>query len=168
MEISKKISVFLLTPGPVVLRYAHDKQIPIDRVKGELLMKLKERIGLTAEQIEEMAKEVRQFLLDHDMWIDADIYFNGKKFTCYDPVEKKYYYNDPEHLVEVEDVDPSTYFEYVNKDHILSMSFEGPLYEMINGYGYPDRWLEEFNKIFEKRGVYYELGHAWNFSCYYI
>ena len=47
------------------------------------------------------------------------------------------------------------------------MSFEGPAYHMINGYGYGGL-VEKFSKIFEKYGVYYEQGNAWNFSCYYV
>lgn len=34
---------------------------------------------LTAEQIENLAKEIREFLLEHGLWQDVDIYFNGKK-----------------------------------------------------------------------------------------
>ena len=36
---------------------------------------------LTEQQIEQMAVEIREFLLEHEMWQDTDIYFNGKKFT---------------------------------------------------------------------------------------
>ena len=31
---------------------------------------------LTAEQIENLAKEIREFLLEHGLWQDVDIYFN--------------------------------------------------------------------------------------------
>lgn len=57
---------------------------------------------LTAEQIENLAKEIREFLLEHGLWQDVDIYFNGKRFTQHDPVTGKYYYNDREHLIEEE------------------------------------------------------------------
>lgn len=124
---------------------------------------------LTEEQKEQLAVEIRTFLLEHDMWQDTNIYFNGKCFCTYDPEIGKYYYNDPEHLVVLNDQNPRTYFRYVADDHILSMSFEGPAYEMINGYGFGFRkWLEEFSGILKKYGVYYEQGDAWNLSCYYI
>ena len=58
---------------------------------------------LTAEQVENLAKEIREFLLEHGLWQDVDIYFNGKKYTSYDPENGKYYYNDREHLIEVAD-----------------------------------------------------------------
>lgn len=86
---------------------------------------------LTAEQIENLAKEIR------------------------------------EHLIEEENQNPRTYFEYVNPDHILSMSFEGPVCEMLY-YGILPSVRREFDKIFERYGLYYEFGHHWNFSCYYI
>ena len=88
---------------------------------------------LTAEQIENLAKEIREFLLEHGLWQDVDIYFNGKRFTQHDPVTGKYYYNDREHLIEVAD-QPERHFEYVNPEHILSMSFEGSVCHMLS-YG---------------------------------
>lgn len=122
---------------------------------------------LTPEQIESMAVEIREFLLEHGLWQDVDIYFNEKKFTTYDAVSGRHYYNDREHLITVEGVKPETYFEYVNPDHILSMSFEGLVCEMLY-YGILPETRKGFDKIFENNGLYYEFGDHWNFSCYYI
>lgn len=121
---------------------------------------------LTEERIEKMAVEIRAFLLEHGIWQDTDIYFNGKRFTTRDPETKKYYYNDPQKLFVEDNQNPRDYFEYVADDHILSMSFEGPVYHMINGYAYGGL-VRRFHKIFEKYGVYYERGDAWNLTCYY-
>lgn len=122
---------------------------------------------LTEEQIEQLAVEIRQFLIDNQLWQDVDIYFNGKCFTTHDKEDGGYYYNDPDHLIVLENENPRDHFDYVAEDHVLSMAFEGPLYMLIN---YPDyqKMLNEFNHIFEKYGLYYELGDAWNLSCYYI
>lgn len=106
---------------------------------------------LTAEQVENLAKEIREFLLEHGLWQDVDIYFNGKKYTSYDPENGKYYYNDREHLIEVAD-QPERHFEYVNPEHILSMSFEGPVCEMLY-YGILPSVRKEFDKIFERYGL---------------
>ena len=76
---------------------------------------------LTEKQIEKLAVEIRTFLLNHDMWADTTIYFNGKCFSTYDKETGKFYYNDPKHLVVIEDEDPRDYFEYVAEDHILSI-----------------------------------------------
>lgn len=111
---------------------------------------------LTAEQVENLAKEIREFLLEHGLWQDVDIYFNGKKYTSYDPENGKYYYNDREHLIEVAD-QPERHFEYVNPEHILSMSFEGPVCEMLY-YGILPSVRKEFDKIFERYGCIMSSG----------
>lgn len=123
---------------------------------------------LTPEQIEELAVEIRTFLLKHDMWVDTVIYFNGKCFSTYDYDREtgKFYYNDPEHLVVRDNEDPRDYFEHVADDHILSMSFEGSVCHMLY-YGSDMAIKRQFDKIFEKRGIYYELGDHWNLTCYY-
>ena len=47
------------------------------------------------------------------------------------------------------------------------MSFEGELYDVLNGYAYGwGKRADEFRQIFEKYGVYFELGNAWNLTCY--
>ncbi len=129
-------------------------------------MKIKERITLTEKQIDDLAVEIREFLLEHGMWQDVDIYFNHKRFGCKGP-DGHYYYNDREHLFAEEDIEPQEYFKYVNPDHILSMSFEGAVCHMIY-YGTAPGLLKKFNAIFERYGLYYELGDHWNLSCYYI
>jgi len=126
-----------------------------------------EKQRLTEVQIEKLAAEIREFLLDEGMWQDVAIYFNRKCFTTHDKKTGRFHYNDKEHLVVRENEDPRTYFEYVNPEHILSMSFEGPVCEMLY-YGMMSATRKRFDKIFEKYGLYYEFGHHWNFSCYYI
>lgn len=129
-------------------------------------MDVMEKQILTEEQIENLAVELRELLLDAGMWQDVDIYFNGKCFSTHDKKNDKYYYNDRDHLVVNEDEDPRRYFEYVNPDHILSMSFEGPVCEMLY-YGMYPATKKKFDAIFEKRGIYYEFGNHWNFTCCY-
>lgn len=69
-------------------------------------------------------------------------------------------------MYEYDDKNPCDYFEYGNPD-TLSMSFEGNLYYVMNGYTSHSCKLEEkFSKLFEKYGLFYELGHAWNLSAY--
>lgn len=126
-----------------------------------------EVLRMTPERIENLAVEIREFLLEHGLWIDVAIYFNGKCFSTHDKETGKFYYNDREHLVVQENEDPRTYFEYVNPDHILSMSFEGTVCEMIY-YGELPDIKRQFDRIFKKYGLYYELGNHWNLSCYYI
>jgi len=128
-------------------------------------MKVIKKQRLTERKIEKMAVEIREFLLKHGMWQDVNIFFNRKMFSQHDPADDRFYYNDRNHLVEMEDVNPSDYFKYVNPDHILSMSFDGRVYEMIH-YGTKPEIMKKFDEIFEKYGVYYQLGDYWNFTCY--
>lgn len=128
-------------------------------------MEAKEVKGkLSKTQIEDLADEIYQLLKKHDMWSDTFIYFNGCRIGNKD-AEGHYHYNGKVYMEP--DMDPRTYFEYVNPDHILSMSFEGPVYHMLNYDEYPSV-RKKFDAIFKKYGLYYELGNAWNLSCYYI
>lgn len=120
---------------------------------------------LTEKTIEKLAIEVREYLLDNRLWIDVDIYFNGKRFTTRNPATGRYCYNDRENLFE-DEADPSDYFSYVNPEHILSMSFEGNLCEVIY-YCVAPALKSGFDAIFKKYGLYYELGDHWNMTCYY-
>lgn len=124
-------------------------------------------LRLTPEQIESMAVEIRELLLNAGMWQDTEIYFNGKRFTSYNLEDGKYYYNDREHLIVEENQNPKKYIGYVNPDHILSMSFDGDALGMIY-CGYAPEVKRQFDKIFEKYGVYYEQGESFNLTCFYI
>ena len=115
---------------------------------------------LTQKQIEKLAVEIRTFLLEHVMWVDTQIYFNGKCFDTHDKETGEFYYNDPEHLVVRENEDPRRYFENVAEDHILSMAFEGSVCHML-WYGTNPGIKKKFDKIFEKRGLYYEFGDSY-------
>lgn len=122
---------------------------------------------LTAEHREQLATEIFNWLVDKEMWIDIHIYFNGKCWSTNNQEHTEFCYNERRYF-EYE-ADPKNYFEYVREPNILSMSFEGALYDVLNGYA--PGWIkleDEFHKIFEKYGVYCELGNAWNLSCYEI
>lgn len=117
---------------------------------------------LTKTNIEELAKEIIAFLEQHELANAVSIYFNNKV------IRSRGHYNDDFDYIPkwetTEDVNPHDYFEYCAYDHILSMSFEGGLYHVLN-YSYGKR-EEEFRAIFEKYGLYYEFGNAWNLSAY--
>lgn len=103
-------------------------------------------------QIETMAAEIRDCLIENDMWLDVRIYYNGKAM---------------EGNRIIEDIDPRDYFSYVGD--ILSMSFEGDLYECLNYYKpmqICNKIEDDLQEILSKCGVYYELGNAWNLSVF--
>jgi hypothetical protein len=117
---------------------------------------------LTKVHIEQMAKEVMDFLIENDLSIDVSIYYNGKKMKN----DYTWKNGEYEHNIIVQDgFNPHDYFEWAAHNHILSMSFEGALYDAINYSGYK---MNEFEVIFNKYGLYYELGNAWNLTAYPI
>ena len=115
-----------------------------------------------------LAKEIYDWCKKNHLWGDNIIYFNGKAWSSsevWNGIKGKKIAAD---LYEYEDKEPRDYFEYANPD-TLSMSFEGPLYEALNGYSYGWTKIEEsFSHIFEKYGYYYEMGYAWSLSAYEI
>lgn len=115
------------------------------------------------KNIENLAKEIHAFLVKHELWVDVQIYFNGKCWSTCDYNDSKFCYNEDKYF-EYE-ADPKNYFEYVREpENILSMSFEGDLYEVLNGY-WGAKLEKEFSSILAKYGLYYELGNAWNLTC---
>lgn len=111
----------------------------------------------TPSQIKKLALEIREFLIDRDMWIDTRIYFNGVAF-------------DSDTGETLDNMNPRDYTEYAGD--ILTMTFEGPLYEALNygddgNYG-SWRIQEQLEELFRKYGLYYELGHAWDLSAFPI
>lgn len=128
---------------------------------------------VTPKQAEKCAQEIIDFLLEHEMWIDTRIYVNGCYYSCEGPDGHYHYGNTRDCVFKYTEADPRRYFDYVNEEHFISMSFEGPLYELLNyGYFYSnsagEKLEEEFSKIFEKYGYYYQIGNAWNLTAYKI
>lgn len=118
---------------------------------------------LTKTHIEELATELIAFLNKHGLADAVSIYFNNKVMYSKGKWDEEFNYIP--NWITTENVDPHKYFEYAAYDHILSMSFEGGLYDILNYYTCGKR-EEEFTAIFEKYGLYYEFGNAWNFTVY--
>lgn len=129
------------------------------------------------KKIEKLAKEIFEFLYENKIWIDVSIYFNHKCWSTHksnqavfvggehDPYDM-FCYNEHGYF-ESCNIDPKNYFEYVAEPNILSMSFEGPVYDILNGYSSAALY-DELLAIFKKYGLYFELGNAWNLSAYII
>ena len=119
-------------------------------------------------EAEKCARDIIDWLIKHDLWIDTAVYVNGKRYGDYDSID--YNYGNTCDCVFVEDnMDPRDYFEFAGD--FLSMSFEGPLYEILNYYddfipGYDDKMIEEFNRIIGKYNAHFEMGDAWNLTLY--
>ena len=116
-------------------------------------------------KMQTLAMEVYSYCKGKNLWADCIIYFNGKAWKSDNDwcgVKGRQICED---LYEFENRNPLDYFEYANPDTV-SMSFEGVLYEVLNGYWSFINAEEELQAIFEKYGYYFEYGHAWNFSAY--
>ena len=116
---------------------------------------------LTKKKIEELAYKILDFLTDRGIDEDVCIYFNDKR------IRLEYSYKDlsaPPKLIVEENICPLKYFEYAAHNHILSMSFEGGLYDCIN-YGNGGVY-DKLQNIFDNYGLYFELGNAWNLTAY--
>lgn len=117
---------------------------------------------------EKLAIDVYAWCKKHRLWGDNCIYFNGKAWASWADwhgVEGK---KIDEDLYEYEDKNPTDYFVYANPD-TFSMSFEGPLYRVLNGY--VSGWVkleDQFTKLFKEYGYYFELGNAWNLAAYEV
>ena len=112
-----------------------------------------------------LAKDIIDWLLKKEIFDDTFIYVNGKRYGTYDGEGHYNYGTNSWDNVYVEDnMDPKRYFEYAGKH--LSMSFEGPLYDLLNyGFEFDSHAEEELTEIFHKHGYYYELGNAWNLTA---
>ena len=117
---------------------------------------------LTKTNIEELAQEIITFLEKHELASSVSIYFNNKVMRDRGEYDKEYNYIPKWETTE--DVSPHDYFEWAAYDHIISMSFEGPLYDVLN-YSFGKK-EEMFRTIFDKYGLYYEFGNMWNLTAY--
>lgn len=129
---------------------------------------------MTKRKIEQLAREIREFLDDKFLNGDCRIYFNG---MCWEHGTEDDPYTWDENGKEwlelpkrsgwnvIEEINPKDYFEYASG--IICMSFEGSFYDVMNGYSKSDfKKQDEFYNLLQKYGCYYELGNAWNLSVY--
>lgn len=117
---------------------------------------------------ERLAIDIYNFCKKKGLWGDNCIYFDGIAWASWPDWHGVTGKKIDKDLYQYDNKNPRDYFEYANPD-TLSMSFEGPLYEVLNAY--VNGWVKleaQFLKLFEKYGYYYELGHAWNLSAYEI
>lgn len=120
----------------------------------------------TTTKYERLAKDIYNWCIEHELWDDNTIYFDGKAWSNLPTWGGEKGIKIGEDLYEYADRNPKHYFEYANPD-TLSMSFEGGLNHVLNEYA--DHCLpliEEFRELFHKYGLHYEFGHSWNLSTW--
>lgn len=121
---------------------------------------------LSKNKIEELVWEIEEFLKGYNLIEDVCIYFNNKRHAWTTKYDEKWNFDGYKCDIR-EDISPLDYFEYAAHKHVLSMSFEGSFYGVMNGYTKREFDLQDkFSKLLEKYNLYYELGNAWNLTCY--
>ncbi len=123
---------------------------------------------MTKEKIEQLATEIKDYLDRRCFNGDVRIYFNGK---CWQHgVEDEPVWNDRVKEFRapkkgngwtlIENANPKDYFEYA--DGIISMSFEGSFYDVMNSrWDYPAA-ADAFDSLIQRYGCWYDLGNYWN------
>lgn len=114
-------------------------------------------------KLPELINELISFLLKNKRALDTIIYANDK---CYRFEEKDEYtpVKTENGIYYISNDNMYSGCEYKNDDTV-TMIFEGPLYDLLNYETGSDEEIE-FKRIFEKYGLYYELGHAWSLAAY--
>lgn len=115
-----------------------------------------------------LAFKIIDFCMDNGLWQDTTVYVDGYAFTDRKEWDGINGIMVEPNLFKYWNKNPLDYFEYANPNTV-SMSFEGPLYRVINCYFENENWFklyDEFCAIFDKYGMYFEQGHAWNLSVY--
>lgn len=121
---------------------------------------------MTSRTKQKLAKAIIAWCKEKDVWEDTCIYFDGKAWATWSDWNGIAGTEVIDGVYEYADKVPNVYMEYTNPKTI-TMSFEGGLYDILNAYAHG--WVkleEEFLKIFESFGCYYELGNAWNLSVF--
>lgn len=118
-------------------------------------------------KLEDLGSEIVRFLQKNDLFHDVCLYVNNEKWASEKPKDEsnlivrmtrhgEIYITRPFNVKDA--------IEYCNPDTI-TMTFEGDLYELLN---YGGSFVEEFSKICERWGYYYEQGHSWSLALYPI
>lgn len=110
-------------------------------------------------KLQELAYKIAQLLDEYGCSQDVAIYFDGKRLSTFADLDKNY-----GKWVLQEGYYGSTYTKYANDDTI-TMTFEGPFYEVVN-YGLFPELLDRFVDLIESYGYYYEPGDAWNLALF--
>lgn len=114
-----------------------------------------------------LAIDIYEWCVKHNIWGDNIIYFDGKAWSNSDEwggVKGKKIADD---LYEYKDKNPRDYFG--GGSSLLSCSFEGSLNRVLNGHISGWEELEdEFNQLFKKYGLFFEMYNSWNGNAYKI
>jgi len=118
-----------------------------------------------AEKMKKLTIEIAEFLQKRDMFTMINIYSNNTRFSS-DPAGN----SSPETtkygaVYVTKDCDVTEIIEY-NNPETITMTFEGPLNHALN---YESAKTENaLQKLFNKYGLFFEMGYAWSLAAYKI
>ena len=117
------------------------------------------RKKLTKANIEKLAVEVRKWARENKLGKDWQLFYNGK--MSYFPIDESYHYGRNKIK---DNVNPLDYCEYFSDHFVMGMSYDGIMYECINGYR--ERAYYKLMSILENYGLYLE--HCDSCHCEFI
>jgi hypothetical protein len=103
-----------------------------------------------------VTQAISKWLVANHLHGDVHIYFNDRAYS----------FEDDGKITRRSHIKGSNYFHYANDDTV-SMSFEGPLWEVLNFYHPRSTELhEQFMNLLDEHGFWFERGNHWNLSLY--
>lgn len=116
-------------------------------------------------KLDALAQDIYDWCKANNLWGDNCMYFNGIALAFWptwageegEPVLPELYF--------CRNKNPRDYFP--GGESVFSMSFEGSLNHVLNAYvsGW-GKLEEEFSKLFEKYGLYFEMYNSWSGNAY--
>ena len=111
-----------------------------------------------------LMEDIIEYCGDHELLTDIVFYVNGHQYkvdttpnaTPINTGKYPYYDCGPFDVTQIEYSNPDT----------LTMTFEGPLYEMYNGYFGAYDTEEAIRTLADKYDLYPEQGFAWSLAMY--
>ena len=125
-------------------------------------------MALTNEMSEQLAMDIISFCKKWGLWKEVQIFTGGKCYTDINGIDPMEYTKIEENVYVRSEQDPDSYLSgyieinsfhiddagehtceyekrcFSNPEHLLDMTFEGPLYELLN-YGELNVWLEDLS-----------------------
>lgn len=116
---------------------------------------------------EKLMLDIIRYLQKHDLFYDVLIYVNGHRYASEKPDSMVMLDSGTGPYYDQGAYDVTKYIEYASPD-ILTISFEGPLYDALN---YPETKAQyavedDLQNICAKYGLYFEQGYAWSLAVY--
>ena len=116
---------------------------------------------------EALVRDLYKWCVKNNLWDDNCIYYDNKAVASWPEWSGVKGKKIADRLYEYENKNPRDFFP--GGDSVISMSFEGNLNHVLNAY--VKGWVKlenEFNNIFDKYRLVFEMYNSWNGNAYKI